>query len=47
MASMEVSGKAIISAPKKVERLAISAAASNSATLKRILTTNRVASQTE
>jgi len=46
MASMEVSGRAMTNAPRKVERLAISAAASNSATLKRILTMNRVTSQT-
>ena len=46
IASMEVSGRAMTNAPRKVERLASSAAASNSATLKRILTMNRVTSQT-
>ena len=46
MASIEVSGKAMTNAPRNVERLASSAAASNSATLKRIFTINTGASQT-
>ncbi len=46
MASIEVSGRAMMNAPSNVERLAISSAASNTPTLKRILTMNRVTSQT-
>lgn len=46
MASIEVNGRAMTNAPRKVERLASSTAASRTATLKRILTINRTTSQT-